>query len=149
MSISKNKRTVITTSALATQRLGAKLARTLAPGDIVCLVGELGAGKTCLVKGLARGLAVKGYVNSPTFKLINEYQGKWPVYHFDLYRLADGRQVSELGYEEYLYGRGVTLIEWAEKIIPLLPRQYLKINLKRIDEHTRKIELRDWRAKSK
>jgi tRNA threonylcarbamoyladenosine biosynthesis protein TsaE len=149
MSISKNKKTIITTSARATQRLGEALARTLSPGDIVCLVGPLGAGKTCLVKGFASGLAVKGYVNSPTFKLINEYQGKWPVYHFDLYRLAGSRQVSELGYEEYLFGRGVTLIEWAEKILPLLPRNYLRINMKRIDEHTRKIELRDWRTKQK
>ncbi|MDD5131227.1 MAG: tRNA (adenosine(37)-N6)-threonylcarbamoyltransferase complex ATPase subunit type 1 TsaE [bacterium] len=147
MSISKLNKIVITKSAAETQRFGRKLARQLKPGDLVCLSGGLGAGKTCLVQGIARGLQVKDYVNSPTFKIINEYAGKIPVYHFDLYRLEGLTDLRELGYEEYFYGQGLSLVEWAEKIIPFLPKQYLRIELRRVDEHTRKIILTDWRRK--
>ncbi len=145
MSISS--KIIITKSAAETQRFGQKLARQLNPGDLVCLSGGLGAGKTCLVQGIARGLQVKDYVNSPTFKIINEYAGKMPVYHFDLYRLEGLTDLQGLGYEEYFYGQGVSLVEWAEKITPFLPKQYLRIELRRIDEHTRKVILTDWRKK--
>ncbi|MDD5492666.1 MAG: tRNA (adenosine(37)-N6)-threonylcarbamoyltransferase complex ATPase subunit type 1 TsaE [bacterium] len=147
MSISKQSKTIITKSAAETQRFGRKLARQLKPGDLVCLSGGLGAGKTCLVQGIARGLQVKDYVNSPTFKIINEYKGKIPVYHFDLYRLEGLTDLRELGYEEYFYGQGISLVEWAEKITPFLPKQYLQIELLSIDENTRKIILTDWRNK--
>lgn len=126
----KNKTRIITKSAKETQDFGETLALSLQPGDIVCLVGHLGAGKTCLAQGVARGLKVKEYVNSPTFKLINEYKGVVPVYHFDLYRLDTFRQVQDLGYEEYLFGKGISLIEWAEKIIPYLRQGYLLVELK-------------------
>jgi tRNA threonylcarbamoyladenosine biosynthesis protein TsaE len=147
MNTSKQRKVIITKSAAETQRFGRELARQLKPGDLVCLVGDLGAGKTCLVQGIARGLQVKDYVNSPTFKIINEYQGKMPVYHFDLYRLAGLIDLYDLGYEEYFYGQGVSLVEWAEKIIPYLPKQYLQIEMRRVNEQTRKIILTDWRKK--
>ncbi|MDD5259807.1 MAG: tRNA (adenosine(37)-N6)-threonylcarbamoyltransferase complex ATPase subunit type 1 TsaE [bacterium] len=138
---------IITRSAAETQYFGQKLARQLKPGDLVCLTGDLGVGKTCLIQGVARGLQVKGYVNSPTFKIINEYKGKVPVYHFDLYRLDGLTDLRGLGYEEYFYGQGVSLVEWAEKIMPFLPKQYLQVEMRSIDEHTRKIILTDWRKK--
>ncbi len=147
MNISKPHKIVITKSAAETQRFGRKLAKLLRAGDLVCLTGGLGAGKTCLIQGIARGLQVKDYVNSPTFKIINEYQGRMPVYHFDLYRLEGLTDLSGLGYEEYFYGQGVSLVEWSEKITPFLPKQYLQIKLHSIDEHTRKIILTDWRNK--
>ncbi len=148
MSTSKQRKIIITKSAAETQRFGRELARQLRPGDIVCLIGGLGAGKTCLVQGIARGLQVKDYVNSPTFKIINEYKGKMPVYHFDLYLLAGWGDLSGLGYEEYFYGQGVSLVEWAEKIIPYMLKEYLQIELRRVNERTRKIILTDWRKKN-
>ncbi|MDD5491503.1 MAG: tRNA (adenosine(37)-N6)-threonylcarbamoyltransferase complex ATPase subunit type 1 TsaE [bacterium] len=147
MNISKLRKTIITKSAAATQRFGRKLSRQLRPGDLVCLSGGLGAGKTCLIQGIARGLQVKDYVNSPTFKIINEYAGKIPVYHFDLYRLDGLTDLHGLGYEEYFYGQGVSLVEWAEKIIPFLPKQYLQVEIFSLDKNTRKITLTDWRKK--
>jgi tRNA threonylcarbamoyladenosine biosynthesis protein TsaE len=147
MSISRRHKIIVTKSAADTQRFGRKLAQQLNPGDLVCLIGNLGAGKTCLIQGIAKGLQVKDYVNSPTFKIINEYQGKIPVYHFDLYRLDGLTDLQGLGYEEYFYGQGVSLVEWAEKITPFLPRHYLQIELRSIDEHTRKVILTDWRKK--
>lgn len=145
MTISKNKRVIITYSSKQTQKFGQLLAKNLRQGDIVCLVGDLGAGKTCLVQGIAVGLAVKDRVNSPTFKLINEYKGKFPIYHFDLYRLDNFLEIKGLGYEEFLFGQGVTLIEWAEKIIPYLPENYIRIDLERKNQATRKITLTDKR----
>ena len=147
MSTSKQRQVIITKSVAGTQRFGQELARQLRPGDLICLIGDMGAGKTCLVQGIARGLQVQDYVNSPTFKIINEYKGKMPVYHFDLYRLDGLRDLSDLGYEEYFYGQGVSLVEWAEKITSFLPKQYLQIELHSINEHTRKIILTDWRKK--
>lgn len=147
MNILKLRKNVITKSAAETQRLGRELARQLRPGDLVCLSGGLGAGKTCLIQGIARGLQVKDYVNSPTFKIINEYKGKIPVYHFDLYRLDGLTDLHSFGYEEYFYSQGVSLVEWAEKITPFLPKQYLKIELISVGENTRKIILTDWRKR--
>lgn len=144
MNILKNKNSIVTRSAKETQDFGKKLAASLKLGDIVCLIGQLGAGKTCLVQGIAKGLKVKDYVNSPTFKLINEYKGVAPVYHFDLYRLESFREIQELGYEEYLFGQGISLIEWAEKIIPHLPRCIL-IELKRKSDTSRLITMTEKR----
>ena len=121
----------ITKSPEETKAFGEKWGQALQPGDIVALVGELGAGKTCLVQGLLRGLNVKDKYSgrSSTFVLINEYEGRLPVYHFDIYRLNDLREMIDLGYEEYLYGRGVTIIEWADKMGNLLPKDCIKVEL--------------------
>ena len=121
---------MITHSAEETIQLGQRLGKLLKPGDILGLVGQLGAGKTTLVKGIARGLGVKDKeeVCSPTFVLVKEYQGRLPLFHLDLYRLDKIRDIEYLGISEYLFDQGVCVIEWAEKMKMLLP-DYLQINL--------------------
>ncbi len=104
-------------SAEETQALGERFGQSLQPGDIVFLFGGLGAGKTTFVQGIARALGYNDFIRSPTFTLVNEYAGKMPIYHIDLYRLDDIQAIRALGIEEYLYGEGVTLIEWAEKLL--------------------------------
>lgn len=115
-----------------TESWGARLARRLKPPRVVGLVGELGSGKTRLVKGIARGLKIsrKNVVSSPSFTLINEYEGKYPIHHFDLYRIETPEEFCGLGYEDYFYGNGITLVEWAERIKPLLPKDSIWIHLK-------------------
>ncbi len=110
-----------------TEAVGEKLAGDLRSGDVVGLYGGLGAGKTCLVRGLARGLESSGPVSSPTFTLLNEYPGRLPLYHFDLYRIATPVEVEDLGFEEYIAGPGVCVVEWAEKAGILLPTGHWKI----------------------
>lgn len=133
----------ISSSPEETRVIGEKIGRTLKPGAVVCLYGELGAGKTCLIQGLARGLGVKEEkeVKSPTFVLIREYEGKVPIYHFDLYRIESEQELEGLGYEEYFYGRGVTLIEWAGKIEEHLPPNRIEIHLAFLEENERRIEV--------
>lgn len=111
--------------------MGRILGRHLDPGSLVALSGDLGTGKTEFIKGLAKGLGVQeGYhVSSPSFVLINEYPGRIPLYHIDLYRLSGGSDIEDMGLEEYVYGQGVTAIEWAEKAGPLIPSQRLWINI--------------------
>ena len=103
--------TLQTGSALKTMALGECLGRRAEPGDVFCVCGGLGAGKTVLAKGVARGLGVKEVVTSPTFTLINEYSGRLPFYHLDVYRLSGPQEMAALGYEEHFYGSGVTLVE--------------------------------------
>lgn len=98
-----------------TRHLGEALGGLLAAGDVILLTGELGAGKTALTQGIARGLGVPGIVNSPTFTLLKEYQGRLPLYHFDLYRIEDPAELEELGFAEYFFGDGVSVVEWAER----------------------------------
>ena len=113
-----------------TLRLGEKLAKHLRKGDIVCLEGDLGSGKTTLIKGMAKGLKIASEkVNSPTFILMNAYQGRLPLYHFDLYRIEAVDEIGAIGYEEFLYGDGVSVIEWAERLGPLTPKEYLRVEL--------------------
>jgi len=126
-----------------TQALGRILGDLCEPGDVIALTGELGAGKTCLTKGIATGLGVseRYSVTSPTFTLVNEYPGRFDLYHLDLYRLAGPDDLIDLGYEEYCYGRGITVVEWAEKIIDILPEGSLFVSLTYIDDTTREIKL--------
>jgi len=114
---------------VATRELGRQLAGLLAPGAILILSGELGAGKTTLTQGLARGLGVTAPVTSPTFTLIQEYQGRHPLYHIDLYRLEDPEAMLDLGLEEYFGGPGVTVVEWGERLEAYLPPAFLGITL--------------------
>lgn len=125
-----------------TQRWGKDFAASLKAPAVIALTGELGSGKTCLVKGMAKGLKVSSTdeVHSPSFTLINEYQGKVPVYHMDLYRLDSEEEFCELGYEDYFYGDGVTIVEWAERIESLLPKNCHKIRLKIKGIHDREIK---------
>ena len=133
----------ISNSAEDTIGIGLKLAQKLKKGDCVALIGDLGSGKTVLTKGLAKGLGVKNarYVNSPTFVIIKEYKGKLPLYHFDLYRLNKSTVIDAESYEEYFYGDGVTVIEWADKIRELLPKRYIEVKLKVAGENKRKIKI--------
>lgn len=109
------------------------------PNDVIALTGRLGAGKTTLIQGIAEGLEVKDYVTSPTFIIINEYQGRLPFYHVDLYRLDGARDMAELGIEEYFTRGGVCVIEWAEKLDGLLPRTAERIELNVVSENEREI----------
>ncbi|MCK9275488.1 MAG: tRNA (adenosine(37)-N6)-threonylcarbamoyltransferase complex ATPase subunit type 1 TsaE [Syntrophales bacterium] len=124
-----------------THAIGTLIGRLACLGDVIALIGDLGSGKTTLTQGIAKGLAVpeEYYVTSPSFTLINEYPGRVPLYHFDAYRLTDFRDMEAMGYEEYFYGSGVVVIEWAEKVYELLPEPtlYLYIanlnNMRQID----------------
>jgi tRNA threonylcarbamoyladenosine biosynthesis protein TsaE len=118
-------------SVAATIKIGKAIARHARKGDIVCLSGQLGAGKTVLTKGIASGLGIaKNKVISPTFVLIREYpHARLPLYHFDLYRLDTPSDILALGYEEYFYDDGLTVVEWADRLKYLLPAEYLKIEL--------------------
>jgi tRNA threonylcarbamoyladenosine biosynthesis protein TsaE len=127
-----------------TIEIGAKLGKKLRAGDVVALIGDLGAGKTVLTKGIAQGLGVKNvrYVNSPTFVIIKEYKGRMPLYHFDLYRLNNASVLDAENFEEYFYGDGVTVVEWADKIRKLLPKRHIEVRLSVAGEGKRKIKIR-------
>ncbi|MDD4899695.1 MAG: tRNA (adenosine(37)-N6)-threonylcarbamoyltransferase complex ATPase subunit type 1 TsaE [Candidatus Omnitrophica bacterium] len=122
---------VISRSVKDTLNLGKVIARKLKPGDIICLFGNLGSGKTVLTKGIAHGLKLdEKDIISPSFVLLRQYpQAKIPLYHFDLYRLKSSGDILALGYEEYLYSDGATVIEWAERLKGFLPKEYLKIEI--------------------
>jgi len=126
-----------------TIRIGAAVGSALKAGDIVALIGDLGTGKTCITSGIARGLGVPEayYITSPTFTLINEYPGRIPLYHLDMYRLAGSADLDDMGVEEYVYGSGVMVIEWAEKMADRLPRNAVRITLEHDGEEKRKIEI--------
>jgi tRNA threonylcarbamoyladenosine biosynthesis protein TsaE len=127
-------------SAAETIASGQRLAGDLRPGDVVALHGELGAGKTCLVKGIARGLGVTQDVTSPTFTIVHEYcGGRLPLVHVDLYRLDTLQQAVAVGIEDYFYGKAVTVVEWAEKIMPLLPPYAIHVRLEWRGENERAI----------
>ena len=126
-----------------THQLGYKLGGLLSKGDVVCLTGDLGAGKTTLSKAIAKGLGVEEDVTSPTFTLIHEYMGRLPLYHFDVYRIRKVEEMEDLGYEEYFYGDGVCLIEWASIIEELIPTEHLWIHITRGDgDQSREIEIK-------
>lgn len=111
-------------SAEDTFAFGQKLGREAVPGEIICLDGDLGVGKTIFTQGFAAGLGIDDYVNSPTFNIVKEYEGgRLPLYHFDVYRIGDPSEMEEIGYEDYFYGQGVSIIEWPGQIEELLPKE--------------------------
>lgn len=110
----------ITHSAAETELLGARLAQQLRPGDVIAYLGELGAGKTAFTRGLARGLGIQDPVTSPTYTIVNEYQGRLPLFHFDMYRLHDADELFDLGWEDYLERGGVCAVEWSENVADAL-----------------------------
>jgi tRNA threonylcarbamoyladenosine biosynthesis protein TsaE len=132
-----------TNNASETIRFGRWIGNLLRPGDVVALVGELGAGKTQLIKGLAAGVGVRKstYLSSPSFTLINEYSAEVPFYHIDLFRLNSEREAGELGLEEYFQGEGITAIEWADKIPSLLPEEILWIHIAYTGKNSRSLEV--------
>lgn len=132
-----------TKSTSETVRIGKSIGSLLRPGDVVALVGELGTGKTQFIKGLAEGLGVgkPTYISSPSFTLINEYPGKVPFYHIDLFRLTSEKEAEELGLEEYFQGEGITAIEWADRIPSLLPDENLWIHIHYTGKNARSLEI--------
>ncbi|HBP24881.1 MAG TPA: tRNA (adenosine(37)-N6)-threonylcarbamoyltransferase complex ATPase subunit type 1 TsaE [Oribacterium sp.] len=111
-------------SAEDTFAFGKKLGEAAKPGDILCLDGDLGVGKTVFTQGFAAGLGIEDYVNSPTFNIVKEYEGgRLPLYHFDVYRIGDPSEMEEIGYEDYFYGHGVSIIEWPGQIEELIPKE--------------------------
>ncbi len=133
--------TCVTNGPDETMDLGRRLGRLLAAGDVVALVGDLGAGKTCLTRGIAQGLEVpaSSCVRSPSFTILNIHTGKHDLYHLDLYRIRTSAELEDLGYREFFYGEGVTVIEWADKIKDLLPADHFRVSLEIRDESTRTI----------
>lgn len=128
-------------TAEATREIGARLGQQARPGDIFAVCGDLGAGKTCLIQGVAAGLGVAEPVTSPTFILIAEYAGRLPLYHVDLYRTDSLDEIRALGLEELLRGEGVTVIEWADKAEALLPAWTVRIRIRGVGDEPRDIDL--------
>lgn len=119
---------------------GYQLGQGLAPGSLIALTGDLGAGKTTLAKAIAKGLQIESMVTSPTFTIVQEYrEGRLPLFHFDLYRIEDVEEMDELGYEEYFFGDGVCVVEWADKIEDLLPANSIRIHIEYGDREDERI----------
>jgi len=133
--------TAISRSPDETQAIGARLGARLGPGAVVACIGELGAGKTCFIQGLARGLGVETAVTSPTFVLVNQYRGRVPVYHLDAYRTESLTELLDIGIEELIHGDGVTLIEWADKLTPLLPEGAVTVRISGLGDEPRRIAI--------
>ena len=125
-----------------TEDAGERLGRSLAPGAVVALTGELGAGKTCFIQGLVRGLGVTVRATSPTFVLINQYRGRVPVYHVDAYRTESLTELMDLGLLELMGGAGVTVIEWADKLRSLLPPETIHVHIEGVGDEPRAITIR-------
>jgi tRNA threonylcarbamoyladenosine biosynthesis protein TsaE len=141
--VSHTKVVLQTRNTSGTIQIGKSIGSLLLPGDVVALVGELGTGKTQFIKGLAVGVGIgkPTYISSPSFTLINEYKGKIPFYHIDLFRLRAEKEAEDLGLEEYFQSGGITAIEWADRIPSLLPREMLWIQISYTGENTRSIEI--------
>jgi len=128
-----------TISPEGTFAVGQWLGKLLGPGQVVCLAGDLGAGKTLFVQGLAKALEIEDIVNSPTFTLLNVYEAAFPIYHFDLYRLDEPEELFDIGFYEYTEGQGLSIIEWADKFSGQLPDEYLWIEIKNGDNINERI----------
>ncbi len=132
---------IISRSPEETQALGSHLGEAAAPGDVYLLVGKLGAGKTCLTQGIARGLGIQEHTASPSFVLVRELYGRLPLYHIDLYRPDKLAEIADLGLDDYFYGAGVSVVEWAEKALALLPPEHLLVNINYLGESERRLRL--------
>ena len=130
----------ITNTPEETEALGARLARALEPGAVVAFTGDLGAGKTAFVRGLARGLGIRDRVTSPTFTVVNEYEGgRLPLFHFDLYRLGSADELFDIGWEDYLARGGVCAVEWSERMEELLEPGTIRVDLRRGEDEDRRV----------
>ncbi|MBL7125119.1 MAG: tRNA (adenosine(37)-N6)-threonylcarbamoyltransferase complex ATPase subunit type 1 TsaE [Dehalococcoidales bacterium] len=133
---------IISHSPEQTQKFGVRIGEIALPGDIFLLVGNLGTGKTCLTQGIARGLNIEEYAVSPSFVVIRELHGRLPLYHIDFYRLDHLEEIAQLGLDDYLYGNGVCVVEWAEKGVNLLPVEHLLIEISYLSDTERSFELK-------
>ena len=135
-----------THSEKETFELGKKIANAVNPGTVILFYGDLGAGKTVMTKGIAAGLGITEMITSPTFTIMQEYEGgRMPLYHLDVYRIEDPDEMEEVGLNEYIYGNGLTVIEWAEQIEDILPEDAIKITIERKVENPEDPEERDIR----
>ncbi|KEI94699.1 tRNA (adenosine(37)-N6)-threonylcarbamoyltransferase complex ATPase subunit type 1 TsaE [Clostridium botulinum] len=114
--------------------IGNFIGRHCNSGDILCLNGDLGAGKTHLSKGIAKGLNIKDNITSPTFNIVNEYDGRLKLYHFDVYRVNDPDEIEAIGFDEYIFGEGISIIEWSDYIEDLIPNEHMDIRINKIPE---------------
>ena len=133
-----------------TQVIAKEIADTLKGGEFIAMYGDLGAGKTAFVQGLAKALGITNHVTSPTFTIVNEYEGRLPLYHFDVYRIADPDEMYEIGYDDYIDSDGVCVVEWAELIEDLFPDKYYKLTILKDEDRGfdyRKIILEDDKGK--
>ena len=133
---------IISHSPEQTQKFGVRIGEIALPGDTFLLVGGLGAGKTCLTQGIAWGLNIEEYAVSPSFVVIRELHGRLPLYHIDFYRLDHLQEIAQLGLDDYLYGNGVCVVEWAEKGLSLLPVEHLLIELSYVSDTERSFKLK-------
>ena len=123
-------------SAKETENIAKSFAKALKSGDVICLSGDLGAGKTAFAAGLAKGLGVNEYVSSPTFTILNCYDGDLPLYHFDVYRISESEELIDIGFDEYISGDGISVVEWAELIEDILPLPRYEVKItKNLDIH--------------
>ncbi len=150
---------IVTNSSDETLAFASHIAKVLENGDVIALFGEMGSGKTCFTQGVCRGLGVHEPVTSPTFTLINEYSNSKMIYHFDFYRIGSEDEIYGLGYEEYFYGNGICLIEWADRVQNFLPASRIEIYMENMFEQEKefsrnikiniigsKLEKRNWAA---
>ncbi|WP_455721316.1 tRNA (adenosine(37)-N6)-threonylcarbamoyltransferase complex ATPase subunit type 1 TsaE [Agathobacter sp.] len=132
MNSEKNTTVIESFSAEETHALGMKMGQEAQPGDVYTLVGDLGVGKTVLTQGIAEGLGIEEAICSPTFTIVQVYEeGRMPFYHFDVYRIGDIEEMDEIGYEDYFYGEGLTMIEWANLIKEILPEKRKEITIEK------------------
>ena len=129
-----------THSEAETEQAGADFAGTLPDGVVVAMYGELGSGKTAFVRGMARGMGIHCRVSSPTFTIVNEYEGRTPLFHFDMYRLSSSDELFDIGWDDYLARGGVCAVEWSERVSDALPEDTIFVDIARTDEHE------DWRT---
>lgn len=134
-----------TESPEQTINLAQKIGQQLQPNDIIAFTGTLAAGKTTFTKGLAIALNIDESITSPTFTIISEYEGKYPLYHIDAYRLQSGEDFYNLGIDDILYNNGITVIEWSENVLSEIPKSAIKISIEIVDNNKRKITLQNWK----
>ena len=124
----------IVTTVEETNKIGKLVGALANSGDIICLIGDLGTGKTHLTKGIAKGLSIEDHITSPTFTIVNEYTGRLKLYHFDVYRVNDPDEIAAIGFDEYIFSDGVSIIEWANYIEELIPPNNLTITIEKLPE---------------
>lgn len=132
---------VISNSSHQTEKIGEVIASVAEAGDIILLLGELGSGKTCLTHGIARGMNIYGYVSSPSFVLVREHKGRLNLYHIDLYRLNSNDEIEALGIDEYLFGQGVSVIEWADRGKQIFPEDNISVRLQYLSKNRRRLDI--------
>ena len=131
----------ITNTVEETIKLGISIGKRLNPGDIVCIDGDLGSGKTHLTKGIALGLGIDEHITSPTFNIVNEYEGRLKFYHFDVYRVNDPDEIAAIGFDEYIFSDAASVIEWSDYISELIPEEHIQIRIANESETSRSISI--------